>query len=178
VSASFASASRSIPEARRPSGCRAAACLFAAVLAFLPAFGLAAPRVVDGLAIVLGDGTLSVGGTRVRLFGIYIPQLERTCSTVIRPPFCAPKSVIVLEQKVQGFVRCEIVRFGPDGVPEGICGQRGRDLFGPREDLAAYLVQKGFALAAPEAPPEYIALERLAQSRELGLWGAKLLELR
>lgn len=178
MSASFASASRSILEAARLRRRRAAACLLAAALAVPLAFGSAAPTVVDGLAVVLDDGTLSVGGTRVRLFGIYIPQFERTCRTVIRPPFCAPKSVIVLEQKVQGFVRCEIVRLGPDGVPEGICGQRGRDLFGPREDLAAYLVQKGFALAAPEAPPEYVALERLAQSRELGLWGAKLLELR
>lgn len=121
---------------------------------------------------------MSVGGTVVRLFGIYLPQLERSCRTVVRPPVCAPKAVLVLEGKVRGFVRCEIVRRGPDGTPEGICGQRGRDPFGPREDLAAFLVQEGFALAMPEAPPEYHALERLAQSRELGLWGNRFLNVR
>lgn len=128
--------------------------------------------------MVRDDGTLSIGGTPVRLFGIYLPQTERTCRTVIRPPVCAPKAVLVLENKVTGFVRCEIVRRGPDGVLEGICGQRGRDLFGPREDLGAFLVQEGFALAAPEAPAEYFALERLAESRELGLWGNKFLNIR
>jgi endonuclease YncB( thermonuclease family) len=138
----------------------------------------AAAQVVDGLAIVQEDGTLSVGGTHVRLFGIYIPQFERTCRTSIRPPRCAPKAVLVLDGKVTGFVRCEIVLVGGDGVPQGVCGVRGRDLFGPREDLAAWLVQEGFALAAPGAPPEYVALERLAQSRELGLWGDKILNLR
>lgn len=133
---------------------------------------------MDGLAIVRDDGTLSIGGTVVRLFGIYLPQLERSCRTSIRPPVCAPKAVLVLENKVRGFVRCEIVRRGADGVLEGICGQRGRDSFAPREDLAAFLVQEGFALAAPEAPPEYRALERLAESRELGLWGNQFVNIR
>lgn len=138
----------------------------------------AASRVVDGLATVYDDGTLSVGGTRVRLFGIYLPLLERTCRSVIRPAACAPKAALVLKDKVTGFVRCELVRRGGDGVLEGICGQRTRDLFGPRLDLGAYLVQEGFALAGPEAPYEYFALERLAESRELGLWGNKFLNFR
>ncbi|MEK0082171.1 thermonuclease family protein [Benzoatithermus flavus] len=138
----------------------------------------AAAEIVDGLATVREDGTLSVGGTAVRLFGISIPQIERTCRTFIRPPRCAPKAVLVLDGKVNGFVRCEIVRRGADGVLEGVCSMRGRDLFGPGEDLAAWLVQEGFAFAAPDAPPDYAALERLAQSRELGLWGDKFLNLR
>ncbi len=136
------------------------------------------PVVVDGLATVRGDGTLSVGGTPVRLFGVYLPLIERTCRTYLRPPVCAPKSVLVLEDKVDGFVRCEIVRRGPDGVPEGICGQRTFDLFAPREDLGGYLVQEGFAFATPEAPYEYFALERLAESRGLGLWGNQFLNFR
>ena len=152
--------------------------LAAALLAAASASVARAATIVDGLVIVREDGTLSVGGTRVRLFGIYLPQLERTCRTSIRPPVCAPKAVLVLVDKVDGFVRCEIVRRGPDGVAEGICGQRGRDPFAPREDIGAFLVQEGFALAAPEAPPEYFALERLAESRELGLWGNKFLNFR
>jgi endonuclease YncB( thermonuclease family) len=140
--------------------------------------GQADSRVVDGLANVRSDGTLSVGGTAVRLFGIYLPLYERTCRFVIRPPSCAPKAVLVLEDRIKGFVRCELVRRGADGILEGICGQRTRDLFGPREDLGAYLVQEGFALASPYAPPEYFALERLAESRELGLWGNKFLNFR
>lgn len=172
--ASSARASRSIADRRSGAG------------AFLAlALGLTAPgpeavaaEIVDGLARVREDGTLSVGDTAVRLFGVAIPLFERTCRTFVRPPHCAPKAVLVLDGKVTGFVRCEIVRVGADGVREGVCGMRGRDLFGPRLDLGAWLVQEGFALAAPEAPAGYVALERLAQSRGLGLWGDKILNLR
>lgn len=114
----------------------------------------------------------------MRLYGIYLPLLERTCRRYLRPPTCASKAVLVLEDKVRGFVRCELVRRGPDGIAEGICGQRSRDLFGPSEDLAAYLVQEGFAFTRPNAPDEYFVLERLAESRELGLWGNKFLNFR
>ena len=55
-------------------------------------FALAAPsaamaaRVVDGLAMVQTDGSLRVGGENVYLWGIYLPRLDRTCSTFVRPP--------------------------------------------------------------------------------------------
>ncbi|MFO1075595.1 MAG: hypothetical protein U1E17_23420 [Geminicoccaceae bacterium] len=169
-----ARASRSIRKLRSS----AAAGLLAAALLLAPAVEAAGPLVIDGLAVVQTDGTLSINGTVVRLFGIYLPMRERTCQTVIRPPFCAARPVIVLNDKVQGFVRCEIVRRGRDGVLEGLCGQRTDDLFGPREDLGGYMVERGFALTTPDSPPEYVALERLAQSREVGLWGAKMLNQR
>ena len=173
MSTSSARVFRSIPE----PPALAAACLAAALL-LMPAARAAGPLVLDGLAVVQTDGTLSINGTVVRLFGVYLPGRERTCRTVIRPPFCAARSVVVLNDKVQGFVRCEIVRRGRDGVLEGLCGQRTDDLFGPREDLGAYMVERGFALVTPDSPPEYVALERLARSREVGLWGAKMLDLR
>jgi endonuclease YncB( thermonuclease family) len=135
-------------------------------------------QVVDGLAIVRDDGVLAVGGHKVRLFGIFLPQGERTCRTWIRPPVCAPQAVLVLKDKVDGFVRCEIVGRGADGVVEGVCSVRGRDLFGPRQDLGAYLLQEGWALVTPEAPPVYHALEQQARARELGLWNDQFLRVR
>lgn len=136
-----------------------------------------APRVLDGLAIVQNDGSLRVAGETVYLYGVYLPRLERTCRTFIRPPKCNAPSVLVLDGLVDGFVRCQVVRQGRDAV-QGICTQAGRDLFGPREDIAATLVQRGWALAADNAPPEYRALEAIAKSREVGLWGPKILNLR
>lgn len=136
-----------------------------------------AGRVIDGLAVVQADGSLSVGGERVFLWGVYLPHLERTCSTYVRPPRCGAPSILILDNLVDGFVRCEVVREGRDAV-QGVCTQRGRDLFGPREDIAATLISRGWALAADEAPPQYRALESLARSREVGLWGPKILNLR
>ena len=134
-------------------------------------------RVLDGLAIVQADGSLRVSGETVFLYGVYLPRLERTCTTFVRPPRCGAPSVLVLNDLVEGFVRCQVVRQGRDAV-QAVCTQAGRDLFGPREDIAATLVQRGWALAAENAPPEYRALEALARSREVGLWGPKILNLR
>jgi endonuclease YncB( thermonuclease family) len=131
-------------------------------------------RVLDGLAIVQKDGSLRVDGETVYLYGVYLPQLERTCSTTVRPPRCGAPSVLVLNDLVDGFVQCQVVREGRNAVL-GICTQPGRDLFGAREDIAATLVSRGWALAADEAPAQYRALEALAKSREVGLWGAKII---
>ena len=37
--------------------------------------------------------------------------------------------------------------------------------------LAAYLIERGWAMALPGAPFEYHAIERIARSREVGVWG-------
>jgi hypothetical protein len=137
----------------------------------------AANRILDGLAIVQADGSLRVAGETVFLWGVYLPRLQRTCSTITRPPRCGAPSILVLDDLVDGFVRCEVVREGRNAV-QAVCTQRGRDLFGPREDIAADLIQRGWALAADDAPPQYRALEALAKSREAGLWGPKILNLR
>jgi endonuclease YncB( thermonuclease family) len=151
--------------------------LLLALLAALPA-AAQQPWVIEGPGQVMADGTIAIDGRRVRLFGLWLPQIERTCSTLLRPTFCAPKAVLVLYEKVQSFLTCQVVRQRPDGTLEAYCGQRARRLFDPHEDLGAAMVQDGWALARPDAPPEYHALERLAQSRELGFWGAKITRVR
>jgi hypothetical protein len=126
-------------------------------------------RVLDGLAIVQDDGSLHVGGEKVWLFGAYLPIDGRQCQFAIRPPRCAARSVLALNNLVTGFVRCEIVGGGEDGLA-GICTTSGRLLFGPREDLAAQLILDGWALATPDAPDQYRAFEALARTHEAGLW--------
>jgi endonuclease YncB( thermonuclease family) len=142
-----------------------------------PAATLAATRVVDGLAIVQDDGSLRVAGETVYLYGVYIPQYQRTCTNVVNPTRCAASPVLVLDSLVDGFVRCEIVRQGRDAL-QGVCTQAGRKLFGPREDIAATMISRGWALAAEYAPPQYRALESLAKSREIGLWGPNIVRVR
>ena len=151
-------------------------CVLALLLA-LPGGASAGARVLDGLAIVQADGSLRVDGETVYLYGVYLPRLERTCSSLVLPPRCGAPSVLVLNDLVDGFVRCQVVREGRNAV-QGICTQPGRDLFGERVDIAATLVRRGWALAADEAPAQYRALEALAKSREVGLWGPKILNLR
>ena len=150
------------------------------LIAFAAAPALAADRpVLDGLAQVQTDASLRIAGRTVRLYGVYIPDVDgSTCSFVIRPARCGSRSALYLEQQVNGFVRCEIIRQASDGALEGLCSVKGGDLFGPREDLGALMVAQGWALAGDDAPARYRALERLASSREVGLWGNKILNFR
>ena len=41
----------------------------------------------------------------------------------------------------------------------------------PGEDLSAYLLEQGWAVALPDAPFEYQTLEKIARSRGFGVWG-------
>jgi hypothetical protein len=138
---------------------------------------MAGARVLDGLAIVQDDGSLSLDGEKVWLHGASIPLFVRTCTSIERPPRCGSRSVLVLANLVSGFVRCQIVRQHPDAL-EGVCTQAGRDSFGPRQDLAAELILRGWALATPDAPSDYFALQTIAQSQEAGIWGAKQINIR
>lgn len=142
------------------------------------ATAVAAPRTLEGSAIVREDGSLSIDGEVVRLYGVWIPQLDRICTSQQLPTFCGPSSVVVLQQKIRGFLVCHEVRRLGDGSIEAYCGQRARRLFDPREDVGAWMIQEGWALARPDAPPEYRALERIAESRELGIWGDKFVRVR
>ena len=148
-----------------------------ALALMMPGSVAAGARVLDGLALVQDDGSLRVGGETVYLYGVYIPQYQRTCTSVVNPTRCAASTVLVLDNLVDGFVRCEVVRQGRDAV-QGVCTQAGRKLFGPREDIAATMISRGWALAAEDAPPQYRALESLARSREIGLWGPNIVRVR
>jgi len=117
-----------------------------------------------GLASVKNDGSLVVDGRPVRLYGIYIPPTEESCRTFERPPKCAPRAVLALDFKITGFVRCEPKARNDDGTLSALCWSEGTD-------LGAYLLERGWALALPDAPFDYVALERIARSRGLGVWG-------
>ncbi len=135
----------------------------------------AAQERFSGLGFVNDDGSLRVSGRTVDLYGIYIPTEDETCYEFLRPILCGPRSVLALKLKVDGFVHCR-------EVPGGASGHEARrsvtavcrvDVgpFSEGEDLAAYLLRNGLALARPGAPFEYHALERIARNRYLGVWG-------
>lgn len=119
---------------------------------------------ISSYAFVQRDGSLRVDGRTIHLYGIHIPPTEEACSLHERPVRCAPRAALALEFKIQGFVRCRPTARNPDGSMVAVCRADG-------VDLGAYLLQRGWALALPDAPFEYLALERIAHSRALGVWG-------
>ncbi len=110
------------------------------------------------------DATLMVGSRVVRLYGIYVPAMGRTCRTNLRPVKCGSNAVLALNFKIRGFVHCQQVHKHRDRSITARCLNKG-------VDLGAYLIERGWAVALPDGPFEYQILEKIARSRSMGIWG-------
>jgi endonuclease YncB( thermonuclease family) len=125
---------------------------------------LAAPEITS-FAFVENDGSLKVAGYRIHLYGIYIPPTEQSCYTFVRPVPCGPRAVLALDFKISGdFVHCIPTAEHADGSITARC-------LLDEEDLSMWMLQRGWAVAQPNAPFDYAALERIAQSKGIGIWG-------
>jgi len=125
----------------------------------------AADADISSYAFVREDGALQISGNLVHLYGIYIPPTEQTCYTFVRPIRCSSRAALALDFKISGdFVRCQTRSVNSDGSLTASCTS-GDD------DLSAWMLQKGWALALPDAPFSYAAMEKIAQARGLGIWG-------
>jgi endonuclease YncB( thermonuclease family) len=139
-------------------------------LLLLVGAGLAQARELVGHAIVQGDASLLIKGEVVRLAGIYVPPTNRECRAWIQPVRCGSRTAMALDFKVKGFIRCFPSGDNDDGSIDATC-YVDRTTFDPGEDLAAYLLERGLALALPSAPFEYQALEKIARNQGVGVWG-------
>lgn len=118
-------------------------------------------------ALVRDDATLEVAGRHLRLYGIYIPHTERFCESRIRPARCGSRAARALRFKVQGFVSCQLGGKYSDGSIAAYCQA-------DEEDLGAYLIERGWAVALPTAPFAYHVSERIARHRGFGVWGFRV----
>lgn len=121
-------------------------------------------------AVVRADASLLIRGKVVRLFGLYIPDDERVCKFFVRPASCGARAAVALDFRITGFVTCQEVAENRDGSIDAIC-YADRSTFKEGTDLGAYLIRKGLALALPNAPFEYHALEKIARAQRRGVWG-------
>lgn len=132
---------------------------------------------IKSYAIVQDDASLLMRGKTIRLAGIYIPSTGQICNSNIRPVRCAPRAAQALEFIIRGFVHCQERGRFSDGSLSAFCWV-GRSSFSEGRDLGAYLISQGWAMARPDGPFEYQALEDIARSRGLGLWGFQADDIR
>jgi endonuclease YncB( thermonuclease family) len=120
---------------------------------------------ISGYAFVQDDGSLRISGRNIRLFGIYIPPTAQSCRRFERPVTCAPQAALALDFKIGAdFVHCEPKSKSEDGSDVALC--RVGEV-----NLSVYLLERGWALALPDAPFEYAALEKIARHKGIGVWG-------
>lgn len=147
------------------------AALFASLIAIAQQ-AFAQPAEISSFASVRADGSLQVSGYLVRLYGIYIPPTDQTCYTFIRPPPCGTRAALALDFKIAGdFVHCIERAQNPDGSITASCSVGG-------EDLSEWMLQRGWAVALPDAPFPYVAMERIARAKGIGIWGIPVEVLR
>ena len=142
-------------------------CHAAAITVFIVAapLSMGAEPEISSFAFVNQDGTLTMAGYRIYLYGVYVPPTDQTCYTFVRPLQCGTRASLALEFKISGdFVRCLPRSTNSDGSIVASCRAEN-------DDLSEWMLQRGWAVATPDAPFQYVAMERIAQSKGIGIWG-------
>lgn len=130
-------------------------------------------REISSYAFVNDDGSLRIKRKTIHLYGIHVPKTSQNCRTNQFPQECGSRAALALKFKIKGFVRCEIMDQNPDGSLIGFCRVNASRL-SEGEDLSAYLLERGWAVALPDAPVEYQAMEKIARARGFGVWGIQI----
>ena len=135
----------------------------------LCAGGSAAEAGAVGVIRVVDGDTLDVGGTRVRLHGIDAPETDQTCTTAGGEVWrCGAWVSETVQARFAGkTARCELVDTDRYGRMVASCRVDG-------QDIATSLVSDGLAFSYRRFSDAYVALERRAAARAVGLHASRM----
>jgi len=128
----------------------------------------AASELIAGRAAVIDGDTLEIHGERIRLFGIDAPESGQTCLDAKGQSYrCGQKAALVLDARIgEGVVTCEHKNTDRYGRVVALCRAFG-------EELGAWMVGLGWALAYRTYSTRYVKAEALARSRGVGMWAGR-----
>jgi endonuclease YncB( thermonuclease family) len=121
--------------------------------------------VVQGHVRVVDGDTVALGPQRIRFFGIDAPESTQICDRGARAWRCGLAAKDMLAQKIGGEpVQCEVKDTDPYGRLVAVCyTARG-------EDLNAWMVSQGLAIAYTQYSRVYVGLEARAKANRYGVW--------
>jgi Micrococcal nuclease (thermonuclease) homologs len=131
----------------------------------LPAVAFADAVVVTGVASVIDGDTLEIHSERIRLFGIDACESRQLCEDASGQPYrCGQQAALALADHVGSrTVRCEGKTRDRYGRLVAIC-------YLGDEDIDAWMVSQGLALAFRKYSTLYVPQEEDAQAAKRGLW--------
>ncbi|MCY3598066.1 MAG: thermonuclease family protein [Rhodospirillales bacterium] len=125
-----------------------------------PATGIE-PPVAAQIRVIDAD-TVDIDGTRYRLLGIDAPESRQTCRAWGRTWDCGAAATEALMSRAAG-MSCNGSETDRYGRVIGVCSSGG-------EDLNAWLVTNGWALAYRQYAEDYVSEEEQARSNRRGIY--------
>jgi endonuclease YncB( thermonuclease family) len=120
---------------------------------------------IAGPATVVDADTLTVAGQRIRLHGVDAPEASQLCTREGLPWRCGADATAALRAFLRGRpVACTPVERDRYGRVVARCRAGG-------EDLGAWLVREGLAVAYTDFSWRYLPEELRARWHGRGLWG-------
>ena len=144
---------------------------FASTLLPIVAMLMAPPAFsqIVGTARVTDGDTIIIQGHRIRLHGIDAPESQQTCRSGTTIWHCGRSSTNALNERLSGYpVSCHARTEDRYGRIIAVCTVSG-------EDINAWLVSQGWALAYRTYSLDYTAHEDLARSQRRGIWSSEFI---
>ena len=121
-----------------------------------------------GITSVIDGDTIDIHGQRFRLFGIDAPESKQLCNDATGQAYRCGQVAANALYKLIGRKTVSCVKKDMDRYKRIVA-----QCFLQSQDLGAYLVGKGLAVAYVHYSQDYVAAERTAQSKNMGLWAGE-----
>jgi len=134
------------------------------VALFLAAHSATGAEAIVGRAVVIDGDTLEIHTKRIRLYGIDAPESGQSCTVQGKSSRCGQLAALALADKIGSRrVTCEAKDRDDYNRVVAVCHSDG-------EDLNAWMVARGWAMAYRQYAIDYISQEQNASASRLGIW--------